>query len=99
MKLDKTMVVAFDIDGTLITLDDKPRQEVINLYLAFQALGPTMVIWSGGGKEYAERWAERLGLTAYYISSKFGSKPFRRPDITFDDLNVNLGMWNIQVPS
>jgi len=95
---NKNTVVAFDVDGTLITYDDKPRYEVIAVYNHFLYLGCTMVIWSGGGQEYAESWANKLGLSADHIVCKFGSHSFGKPDIAFDDeIESQLGRVNIYV--
>ena len=62
------MIVAFDVDGTLIyEASDTPRYDVIQLFHTLEALGCEMVIWSGGGVDYATRWAEKLGLTAQIV--------------------------------
>jgi len=95
---NKNTVIAFDVDGTLITYDDKPRYSVIATYNYFLSLGCTMVIWSGGGQEYAERWASKLGLYADHIACKFGTHSFGKPDIAFDDeIESQLGKVNIYV--
>lgn len=86
------MTIAFDVDGTLI-YEDAPRHEIINLFRGFYGLGCEMIIWSGGGIEYAERWADRLGLNAI-----IAAKGSLRPDLTFDDEEITLGICNYQVP-
>ena len=86
------MRVAFDCDGTLIDLKNKPRHEVIDLFRALEALGAEMIIWSGGGVEYAERVRDRLGLEARVIP-----KGTIVVDIAVDDQTVNLGLANILV--
>lgn len=80
----KRTKVAFDVDGTLITQDvtgtDSPRYHVIRLFQLFQLFNCEMHIWSGGGIDYATRWAEKLGLDAKIVE-KFSFEP----DIIVDD--------------
>lgn len=99
----------FDVDGTLIhqtgdkgmpgSMEDTPRYDVIALFHAFEKLGCDMHIHSGGGVDYATRWAEKLGLKA-----KIVAKGSLKGDIVFDDLDLDfraaertLGFVNIQV--
>ena len=81
MKNNDEITVAFDVDGTLINeADDSPRYEVIALFRAFESLGCIMVIWSGGGVPYAQRWSEKLGLKALILA-----KASICADVAFDD--------------
>lgn len=88
--------IAFDVDGTLIhqvgELTDTPRYDIIQLFKLLEAADCEMYIWSGGGIDYAERWAEKLGLKAHVIG-----KGSIVPDISFDDEEVTLGKVNIRV--
>lgn len=77
--------IMFDVDGTLITFDDKPRYEVISLFKHFEALGCTMIIASGGGFDYARQWAEKLGLQARIWDKHELVKTGFDIDIAFDD--------------
>jgi hypothetical protein len=43
------MTVFFDVDGTLIDDQDRPRYEVIDLLRAMVACGQNVFVWSGGG--------------------------------------------------
>ena len=90
------MFIAFDVDGTLIhqvgEAEDTPRYDVIQTFHFFESLGYSMFIWSGGGVDYAERWSQKLGLKATIVE-----KGSFKPDIAFDDMNVNLGIVNIRV--
>jgi len=90
------MIVAFDVDGTLIyqvgEYVDTPRYDVIQMFELFQKFGCEMVIWSGSGMDYAERWAQKLGLDA-----KILAKGSITPDIALDDMEVELGKVNIKV--
>lgn len=93
--------IAFDIDDTLIIPSvvtglsvDIPNYDNIAIYRWFKAQGHYMVIWSGGGVDYAEMWAEKLGLEpdAIYLKQKNDGV-----DIAFDDCEVNLAKVNIRV--
>lgn len=93
--------VAFDVDGTLIGQtvfdEDTPKYDNIELFRWFARNGHSMFIWSGGGADYAKRWAEKLGLRATIIEkSKEAAKEFDI-DIAVDDEAVQLGKVNIQV--
>ncbi len=99
---DERLVVAFDVDDTLIVPSvatefdrDVPNYETIAVYKWFQNQGNYMIIWSGGGTDYATMWAEKLGLTA----DETIVKDLKRTDvdIAFDDMDVKLGTVNVKV--
>lgn len=78
------LLVAFDVDDTL-TVGNVARTDIVRVCKALYACGRVdVMIWSGGGKQYAEMWRDRLklpeGIPCY---SKFDAP--RRPDIAFDD--------------
>ena len=54
------MIVAFDVDGTLIDDDDCWRRQVIALAEGFFRAGATLWVWSFGGEDYARQWGIRL---------------------------------------
>lgn len=92
--------IAFDVDDTLIVPSvatglpqDTPNYETIAIFNWLQAQGHDMIIWSGGGVDYAKRWAEKLGLIAE-IRVKQKSEDV---DIAFDDCDVELAKVNIKV--
>lgn len=94
------MIIAFDVDDTIIVPPeatglelDTPNYETIAVYNFFKKQGHTMVIWSGGGIDYATSWARKLGLGPDMVVRK-GSIPV---DIAFDDCDVELGTVNIKV--
>ncbi len=95
------MKIAFDVDDTLIVPcvatgyeRDIPNYNTIQLYHWFQAQGHYMIIWSGGGVDYAKMWAEKLGLEA----NEFPMKEKRADiDLAFDDCDVDLAKVNIKV--
>lgn len=74
------MKIAFDVDYTLI--DDKyaPIYDNIYLFLWFQKHGHDLIIWSGGGRDYAKTMADKLGLKARIID-----KCSESVDIAVDD--------------
>jgi hydroxymethylpyrimidine pyrophosphatase-like HAD family hydrolase len=49
------MWVFVDVDGTLIDIEDNPRPHIPEFILKLKELGCTIVIWSGGGADYAEQ--------------------------------------------
>lgn len=95
------MKIAFDVDDTLIIprvitgLEvDTPHYETIAIYNWFKEQGHYMIIWSGGGVDYARMWAEKLGLKPDAILEK---KYNEEVDICFDDCTVDLAKMNIKV--
>lgn len=76
-KMDK-VIFAFDVDGTLIKNGlpyqergmvndgDVPIVHQINTLMVLSTYkNIKIVVWSGGGKQYAEMWGKRLGLDQY----------------------------------
>jgi hypothetical protein len=72
------VIIAFDVDGTLIknagidrehgipSSGDVPIVYWINtLQVLSTCKNVKIVVWSGGGKQYAETWGRRLGLDQY----------------------------------
>ena len=104
------LVVAFDVDDTLIIPSvatgfdrDVPNYDTIAVYRWFQAQGHTMVIWSGGGADYARQWADKLGLTADHYLDKHESAEIARQSgesfaqLAFDDSDLALASVNVKV--
>lgn len=104
------MRIAFDVDDTLIVPSvvtdtgvkpsglDVPNYETIALFKWFQAQGCHMIVWSGSGKDWAERWNEKLGLQADEVRAKpMQGEEYIKPDIAFDDCDVTLGVVNVKV--
>jgi hydroxymethylpyrimidine pyrophosphatase-like HAD family hydrolase len=90
---NKKLIVAFDVDGTLIHIqNDTPRYGVIDIFKKFEELGCDMVVWSGGGIDYARHWCQKLGLDAM-----IEAKGDILVDIAFDDEEVKFGKVNIRV--
>ncbi len=89
-----TMTIGFDVDGTLLDYNDKPRDDIIELFNWFKNHHHKVIIWSGGGAEYAETIARRLGLEADAYLMKHQSE---QVDIAVDDEFVKLGRLNLKV--
>jgi phosphoserine phosphatase len=90
--------VAFDVDGTLIDSEDMPKLDVIQLLRQFHMLGCLVIVWSGGGREYAEHWVQKLDLEDCVWDTASKTEYKRLPiDIAVDDAVVNLGKVNIFV--
>lgn len=97
------MKVAFDVDDTLIIpaiatgFDiDVPNYDTISLFLWFQKQGHYMIIWSGGGQDYARMWAGKLGLIANEIITKTTERK-DEIDLAFDDSDIELARVNVKV--
>jgi len=72
-------VIAFDVDGTLITNADPARQYGVvssnekahdKIVTLLQILSTcfknvTIVVWSGGGEQYARTIGQRIGIESY----------------------------------
>lgn len=93
------LTIAFDVDDTLIIPsvvtgnDNIPNYETIAIYRWFQAQGCNMVVWSGSGVDWAQRWSEKLGLKPNEIRTKGTG----HVDIAFDDCDVKLATVNVKV--
>lgn len=92
--------VAFDVDDTLIipakatdNFRDVPHYPNIALLQWFQRHGHHVIVWSGGGVDYAKTWCDKLGIQPDEVVKK-GSKDV---DIAFDDADVDLGSVNVKV--
>lgn len=79
----KTVIVAFDIDGTLVSSAsahiiqerrpiDKPYDydsanlDIVELLIILSRFkNIKILVWSGGGKQYADMWVDRLKLNKW----------------------------------
>jgi predicted HAD superfamily phosphohydrolase YqeG len=97
--------IAFDVDGTLITEDgyDRPRRDIIAMLHLFCELGHDVVVWSGGGTDYALAVCRRLGidhLVRIIPKRNYEQNPQEpMPDIAFDDCETSLAKVNVRVKS
>jgi len=90
--------VAFDVDGTLVDYHDKPRMDVLSLLTNFKRLGFKVIVWSGGGYDYAKTWVYKLGIAAF-VDEIYDKHDLGRPvpDMCFDDERVSLADKNFMV--
>ena len=95
------MIISWDVDDTLIIpsvatgyATDTPNYENIAIYKWFQNQGNRMIIWSGGGIDYARMWGEKLGLQPFQTQIKQKSPEV---DLCFDDCIVDLATVNVRV--
>lgn len=88
------LLIAVDVDGVLLEkADDWPIEEMVRLVAALAYSGKVdVVVWSGGGKAYAEAICESLlvGPVWCYAKDKSiefppGSGQYRVPDVVIDD--------------
>lgn len=111
------IIIAFDVDGTLIRNtetkervhgvphnNDVPIVHQINtLQVLARSKNVRIVVWSGGGKDYAATWGRRLGLDDFVwrYASKLHHKELKQACdflIAFDDIQATrLGDANIIV--
>lgn len=100
----RRIVIAFDVDGTLITntgaTPDIANERIVELLKTLASFKNVLiVVWSGGGKRNAMRWVSLLGLKDYVwkIDSKLNHEAIR-PDIAIDDIqDTALGTLNLIV--
>lgn len=81
------LTVAFDIDGCLRNASDNSAnmEVVILLQLMSKMKNTRIIVWSGGGKEYAEGFVNRYGLTKYVDAVYAKQDCKEHVDIAFDD--------------
>lgn len=93
------MVIAFDVDGTLFDEQSKPRNDVIAFLEVLHQAGHSIIVWSGGGQDYAEQRARDAGVREMvHIMAKSDAKRLdREVDVSFDDQEVTLAKTNIKV--
>ena len=81
--------------GVLHGVPWKPNTRLIDGIKQFSQANPTaqIVVWSGGGQEYAVEWANRLGLggiaTGHLKDESTLSLLIQDGDIVIDDLDLD----------
>ncbi len=106
----KKVVIAFDVDGTLIDSEGHTNRRQVDLLIALAHMKNTeIVVWSGGGKDYAEMIVRKLDLEKYVDKcadknhmgledGKHVFNPDMTPDIAVDDIQACiLGKINLIV--
>lgn len=91
----KEIIVAFDIDGTLISNANGLGKEHLNidvfhLMVLFSKMKNTKIyVWSGGGQDYAEQIVTKYGLTKYvercFAKHEYDETLYGNVDIAIDD--------------
>lgn len=96
------LIIAFDVDGTLRSNAedtwDAPNYRVVRMLQDLaHSKNVRIVVWSGGGEDYARQWGKKFGLDEYVW--KYAVKdPELKPDICFDDIQeCALGKVNVIV--
>ena len=114
----KRLVVAFDVDGTLIQTNCWkdgvmiPNDRIVTLLKTLASFkNIDVVVWSGGGKAWADKAVDTLDLRKYvkatYSKNCVGKSPDGKtwyfepdikPDIAIDDIQAcSLGVLNLVV--
>ena len=109
----KEIVIAFDVDGTILNNEGIPPETpphlrpkttvnlpVISLLqlLARHTKNVRVIVWSGGGKEYAERVCREYGLERWVDRCYAKGECYEEVDIAFDDQHsFDLAIANIIV--
>ena len=83
--------ICFDVDGCLLK-DGKQIEANVEL-LKVLCKSHKVYVWSGNGFLYAMGWVDKLGLNE--ISGVFDKYNTFKPDIAFDDKEIELGKLNI----
>ena len=80
------MNVFFDVQGTLLTMEDVPRPRAREAFLMLKAAGHDLYLWSSGGAGYAATAAELVGV-ADLVSGCFSKRgePNVPVDFAVDD--------------
>lgn len=103
-KLTKYLI-AFDVDGTLRcsctnTCPD-PNEDIVQLVNILGKFKNTRImIWSGGGKDYAAHIIAKFGLQRCFPDSKLDPETwvYGKPHIAIDDIHAfNMGEINLIV--
>lgn len=85
------MIICFDVDGTLIDNErhesiSEPNWPIVKLadHLS-RSPDLTVIVWSGGGEEYARGWRDALGLHGCHAMAKDTTIDGRGPDLVIDN--------------
>jgi hypothetical protein len=81
--------VFFDVQGTLLTMDEVPRPRAREAFLMLKQKGHDLFLWSSGGAGYAATAADLLGV-ADLVEGCFGKRqePNVPVDFAVDDASV-----------
>jgi hypothetical protein len=97
------ITVAFDVDGTLIRNGgngDVANARIVDLLKVLSTFkNIKIVVWSGGGRDYAARWVRLLDIEKYVdqVASKTEHETIAA-DIAIDDIqDTAIGKLNLIV--
>lgn len=96
----KTVTIAFDVDGTLRcncteTCRDVNRRIVDLVYILERMKNTKIIVWSGGGADYARSFMGKFNFKGVTYASKLDDI---KPDIAIDDQqDFNLATFNLIV--
>ena len=104
----KEIRIAFDIDGTLISNTNGLGKEMLNIdvyqlmVLLSKMKNTKIIVWSGGGKDYAEQIVLKYGLAKYvdevYAKQDYDESIHGKVSIAFDDQHeFSMALSNIIV--
>jgi phosphoserine phosphatase len=104
----RKIVIAFDVDGTLIHNDSSvaaggiptPNERIRSLLITLASMKNTrIIVWSGGGELYARQICRAIGITkyvdAYYSKNLIGKKPGGEYDFR-PDIKPDIAIDDIQ---
>ena len=75
------MNVFFDVQGTLLTMEEVPRPRAREAFVRLKEMGHDLYLWSSGGAGYATEAAELLGVSDL-VEGCFGKR--QEPDVPVD---------------
>jgi len=98
----KEIIIAFDIDGTLLNNEGIPPatpphlrpktsvnlEIVLLLQILYRMKNTRIIVWSGGGKEYAQEIVRLYGLEKYVERCYAKNMCDEKVDICFDDVHA-----------
>ena len=80
--------IAFDVDGTLIDAEGNANLTIVELLITLSKMKNTIIIvWSGGGRDYAKRQVGVLGIEQYVGVTMAKDKDFH-VDVAIDDQHL-----------
>lgn len=97
------VIVACDVDGTLIDEQHNAYDDIVMLVRTLARFkNVKLVIWSGGGKKYAEGVGRMLGLDdvvwRYASKTEYKELAYQTPIIAIDDIqDTAIGDINLIV--
>lgn len=102
----KKVVIAFDVDGTLISnqerQDGEPfilaNERIRTLLITLSSFKNTkIVVWSGSGELWCKQVINEIGI-AKYVDKFMAKNTELKPDIVIDDIqDTALGKFNLIV--